>query len=74
MSESRTAPKFVVRLPDDLRDRVDAASVDADCSMNTIFVRAVRQYLDGQTRQEMLLDALEKAAGLGREVSHAPNN
>lgn len=65
MSESRTAPKFVVRLPDDLRDRVDAAAGDADCSMNTIFVRAVRQYLDGQHRQELLLDALTKAASQG---------
>lgn len=72
MSESRNAPKFVVRLPDDLRDRVDDAACTADCSMNTIFVRAVRQYLDGQQHQELLLDALAKAVG-ANEVIHATN-
>lgn len=59
---SRTADKFVVRLPAGLREEVDAASVAFDTSMNTVFVRAIRQYLDGQQRQTLLLDALEKAA------------
>lgn len=61
MSESRTAPKFVVRMPDGLREEVDAAAEAADTSMNTIFVRAVRQYLDKQNRQDLLLDALARA-------------
>ncbi len=59
--ESRL-PKFVVRLPDGLREEIDAAAAAADTSMNTIFVRAIRQYLDKQNRQDLLLDALAKAA------------
>lgn len=73
MSESRSAPKFVVRLPDDLRDRVDDAACAADCSMNTIFVRAVRQFLDGQQRQQLLLDALATAAGANEVATHVIN-
>jgi predicted transcriptional regulator len=61
-NDSRLAPKFVVRLPEGLREEVDAAARAADTSMNTIFVRAVRQYLDGQRRQELLLNALANAA------------
>ncbi|WP_296257686.1 MULTISPECIES: Arc family DNA-binding protein [unclassified Pseudomonas] len=57
-------PKFVVRLPDGLRDEVEAAADAADTSMNTIFVRAIRQYLDKQNRQDLLLEALAKAAGI----------
>lgn len=59
---STQADKFVVRLPEGLREQVDAASASADTSMNTIFVRAIRQYLDGQRRQELLLSALAQAA------------
>ncbi|MFK3973738.1 CopG family ribbon-helix-helix protein [Pseudomonas sp. NPDC087358] len=70
MSESRSVPKFVVRLPDDLRDRIDDAACAADCSMNTIFVRAVRQYLDGQQRQDLLLDALARASGANEMTAH----
>lgn len=66
---SRTADKFVVRLPDRLREEVDAAATAADSSMNTIFVRAVRQYLTGQARQELLLDALEKAVSTSRDFN-----
>jgi len=59
---SREADKFVVRLPDGLRRQVEEAA-DAGCvSMNTIFVQAVRQHLEGQKRQELLLDVLAAAA------------
>lgn len=71
MPNSSKHPKFVVRMPDDLRDRVDSAATESDCSMNTIFVRAVRQYLDGQDRQRVLLDLLEKAAGQSEGATHA---
>jgi predicted transcriptional regulator len=72
MSRSKDNPKFVVRLPDDLRDRVDAAAQAADMSMNSVFVRAVRQYLDDQKRQALLLDALSLAARkMHVEVSNA---
>ena len=56
--DSRTADKFVVRLPDGLRADIEAAASAADRSMNSVFVQAVRQYLDGQKRQTLLLDAL----------------
>lgn len=58
---SRDADKFVVRLPDDLRPRVKAAAEESHRSMNTIVIEALRQYLDGQRKQELLLDALELA-------------
>ena len=56
--DSRTADKFVVRLPDGLRADIEAAATASDRSMNSVFVQAVRQYLDGQNRQQILLDAL----------------
>ena len=59
--DSRTADKFVVRLPDGLRTDIEAAANAADRSMNSVFVQAVRQYLDGQNRQALLLDALASA-------------
>ncbi|MCD5990151.1 Arc family DNA-binding protein [Pseudomonas sp. CDFA 553] len=58
---SREADKFVVRLPDDLRPRVKAAAEENVCSMNSLVVLALRQYLDGQQRQQLLLDALAAA-------------
>ncbi|WP_174717780.1 Arc family DNA-binding protein [Pseudomonas sp. NC02] len=59
--DSRTADKFVVRLPDGLRADIERTAGECDTSMNTVFIRAVRQYLDGQQRQQLLLDALAKA-------------
>ena len=56
--DSRTADKFVVRLPDGLRADIEAAANADDRSMNSVFVKAVRQYLDGQSRQQILLDVL----------------
>ncbi|WP_257604189.1 Arc family DNA-binding protein [Pseudomonas tolaasii] len=56
--DSRTADKFVVRLPDGLRADIEAAANTSDRSMNSVFVQAVRQYLDGQNRQQILLDVL----------------
>ena len=60
--DSRTADKFVVRLPEGLRTEIEGAADYLDRSMNSVFVQAVRQYLDNQKRQELLLDALAKAA------------
>lgn len=65
--DSRTADKFVVRLPDGLRDQVDALAAEQSTSMNSIFIRAVRQFMDGQRRQELLLDALASAAAKGED-------
>lgn len=73
---SRIADKFVIRLPDDLRPRVKAAAEESDRSMNGLVVQAIRQFLDGQDHQQMLLDALEsKLAALGHPTrSEAPND
>lgn len=48
----------MVRLPDGLRADIEAAATASDRSMNSVFIQAVRQYLDGQNRQQILLDAL----------------
>lgn len=56
--DSRTADKFVVRLPYGLRADIEAAANASDRSMNSVFVQAVRQYLDGQNRQQIFLDVL----------------
>lgn len=66
--DSRTADKFVVRLPDGLRNEVQGAADHLDTSMNTVFVQAVRQYLDNQKRQQLLLDAL--AAKVSRRPTY----
>jgi predicted transcriptional regulator len=60
--DSRLADKFVVRLPDGLREQVDQHAAEVHTSMNSVFVLAVKQYLDGQQRQQLLLDALAQAA------------
>lgn len=64
MPNSSTHPKFVVRMPDDLRDQVSAAADQADCSMNTVLVSAIREFLHGQQRKAVLLDALEQRLAL----------
>ncbi|WP_081782141.1 Arc family DNA-binding protein [Pseudomonas sp. CHM02] len=58
--DSRTADKFVVRLPDGLRSAIEAAAQADDRSMNSVFVKATRQYLDSQHQQQILLNALAK--------------
>jgi len=58
---SRHADKFVVRLPNGLRSQVDLAAASEETSMNTVMIKAVRQYVEGQSRHAALLDALEQA-------------
>ena len=55
---SREADKFVVRLPDGMRDQVAMAANADDRSMNSLIVKAIREYLDLQQRQQVLLGAL----------------
>ncbi|WP_145186027.1 Arc family DNA-binding protein [Pseudomonas sp. URMO17WK12:I11] len=55
---SRTADKFVVRLPDGMRDEVAKAAEADDRSMNSLIVKAIREYLGLQQRQQVLLGAL----------------
>lgn len=56
--DSRSADKFVVRLPDGMRDQVAAAAAADDRSMNSLIVKAIREYLDRNERANVLLDAL----------------
>ncbi|VVP56568.1 Arc family DNA-binding protein [Pseudomonas fluorescens] len=71
--DSRTADKFVVRLPDGLRAEIEGVADYLDRSMNSVFVQAVRQYLDDQKRQELLLDALAHAVAKKVEQPSATN-
>lgn len=64
--DSRTADKFVVRLPEGLRDQIDAAAITGVRSMNSVIVQAVKQYLDAQNRQELLLNALASAVSVDK--------
>lgn len=59
MNKSSTADKFVVRLPDGMRARVEQLAAAQHTSMNTEIVRAIEAHLDGQVRQALLLDSLE---------------
>ncbi|RNF67743.1 Arc family DNA-binding protein [Pseudomonas putida] len=67
--DSRSADKFVVRLPDGMRDLVAAAADADDRSMNSLIVTAIRNELDGRARANALLDALTRAAD-ANGVSH----
>lgn len=55
---SRTADKFVVRMPDDMRAKVEAASGEQHISMNTFLVQAIEDKLDGYGRIRAMIDAL----------------
>lgn len=59
--DSRTADKFVVRLPDDMRSDVEALAAFEDRSMNSVIVQAIRNHLDCNRRQGLMLDALADA-------------
>lgn len=61
MGNSRTADKFVVRLPDGMRAQVDTQASDRHFSMNTFVVQAIEEKLARGARQELLLDALAQA-------------
>lgn len=56
--DSRTANKFVVRLPDGMRDDIQAAADADDRSMNSVFIKGMREYLHGQQQKHVLLGAL----------------
>lgn len=60
MSDSRTAEKFVVRMPDGMRDQLSAQADAEFTSMNALFVKALDQYLNNSQKQEILLQALEE--------------
>lgn len=62
MSENHTsaaADKFVVRMPNGMRRRIEQLAADRYTSMNTEIIQAIEANLKGRTRQAILLDALE---------------
>lgn len=61
MANSRTADKFVVRLPDGVRAQIEAEAESNHYSMNTFMVQAAEEKLAHGARQKLLLDALEQA-------------
>ncbi|MCO7519409.1 MULTISPECIES: Arc family DNA-binding protein [unclassified Pseudomonas] len=67
--DSHSLDKFVVRLPDGLRDQVAAAAAADEPSMNGLIVIAIREHLDRGKRAKALLDALTQAAD-AKGVSH----
>jgi predicted transcriptional regulator len=71
--DSRLADKFVVRLPTGIRAEIEGVANALDRSMNSVFVQALRQYLDNQKRQELLLDALAHAVVKKVEQPSATN-
>ena len=62
MSHSRTADKFVVRMPDDMRDQMHRAANQEFISMNTFVIQAVAEKLDRDKLQEIALIVLARAA------------
>lgn len=61
---SREADKFVVRLPDGMRDDIQAAADADDRSMNSVFIKGMREYLHGQQQKQVPLGALVLAGQL----------
>lgn len=45
-AHSRTADKFVVRLPEGMRDQIADRAEQDDRSMNAVFVQALKKYLN----------------------------
>ena len=67
--DSHSLDKFVVRLPDGMRNQVAAAADADDRSMNSLIVTAIRNELEGRSRANALLAALALAAE-AKGVSH----
>lgn len=60
--DSHSLDKFVVRLPDGMRDQVAATAQADERSMNGLIVIAIREYLNRGQKANALLDALVLAA------------
>lgn len=60
MSSSRTADKFVIRLPDGMRERVAARAKLAHTSMNTLCIQALEQMLDRDSDEAKAVITLDE--------------
>jgi predicted DNA-binding protein len=61
VSDSRTADKFVLRLEDGQKPQIEALAKQQRRAMNSWIIEAIAEKLERAQRQELLLDALEKA-------------
>lgn len=66
--DSRTADKFVMRLPEGMRQKVAARARKEHRSMNGVLINATQQYLDGQEELETLLASVKL---LKTQLEHA---
>ncbi len=57
---SRDADKFVIRMPDSMRDRIHAIAKGMQSSMNTVIVQGLSSWLDGHEDMRLLLDGLRQ--------------
>ena len=55
---SRTADKFVVRMPEGMRERFKKHSSARHISMNSSVVQGLESYLDGQEELDIMLEGL----------------
>jgi len=65
---SRTADKFVIRLPDGVRSRVEDAAKADHTSMITFIVQAVEEKLARPTRQALLLESPQQVNAATRLI------
>lgn len=71
-SNSRTADKFVIRLPDGMRKAIENLAAAKYSSMNTEIILALEAHLEGQARQKLLLDALQAHAEDAKPPARKP--
>lgn len=62
MNSTAHADKFVVRLPEGMRDAVAERASEAFISMNSFVVQSVAEKLDREQRAKRAIDALEYTA------------
>lgn len=58
MSTSRDADKFVIRLPDGIRDKVQARAKPKHISMNSWILQAIDEKLDRDQRAHLAVEAM----------------
>jgi hypothetical protein len=73
-TDSRTADKFVIRLPEGMRAKMDLAAWNLYMSMNSFVITAIAEKLDRDQRQELLLDALVAAAKKAAPTTQNPES
>lgn len=66
--KSRTADKFVVRLPDGMRDRVAQAAKENDRSMNSEIVGRISRTFHDDAERQVIIDSMHH---LNRQLTEA---